>query len=95
MIRRAGLALFTLAFAVLAAAPAQAATPSSALSASLGMRIDGPLWRQHAGVFVAAAGDVNGDGARDIAVAAPRTDFVREQSGSVYVGASGGPSGWA
>ena len=68
MIRRAGLALFTLAFAVLAAAPAQAATPSSALSASLGMRIDGPLWRQRAGVFVAGAGDVNGDSLADVLV---------------------------
>jgi hypothetical protein len=38
-----------------------------------------------AGWSVAGLGDVNGDGARDIAVAAPRTDLVREQSGSVYV----------
>ena len=61
-------ALLATAVTVPAAAPAQAATPSSALSASLGMRIDGRLWHQHAGVFVAGAGDVNGDGLADVLV---------------------------
>ncbi|MGZ6673784.1 MAG: VCBS repeat-containing protein [Solirubrobacteraceae bacterium] len=32
------------------------------------MRIDGPLWHQHAGTFVTGAGDVNGDGLSDVLV---------------------------
>jgi FG-GAP repeat len=48
-------------------------------------RLDGRVAYDAAGWSVAGLGDVNGDGARDIAVAAPRTDLVREQSGSVYV----------
>ncbi|HEX6621448.1 MAG TPA: integrin alpha, partial [Solirubrobacteraceae bacterium] len=32
------------------------------------MRIDGRLWHQHAGTFVAGAGDVNGDGLADVLV---------------------------
>ena len=54
--------------ALAAPAGARAATPSSALSPKLGLRIDGRLWRQHAGTFVSAAGDVNGDGLADILV---------------------------
>ena len=68
VIRCAGGALVAAAVIALAAAPAHAATPSSALSASLGMRIDGALWHQHAGTFVAGAGDVNGDGLADVLV---------------------------
>lgn len=67
-IRCAGLALLAAAVTVPAAAPAQAPTGSATLSASLGMRIDGRLWRQHAGVFVAGAGDVNGDGLADVLI---------------------------
>ena len=54
-------------------------------TASGARRFDGRAAYDTAGWSVAGLGDVNGDGARDIAVAAPRTDFVREQSGSVYV----------
>ena len=54
-------------------------------SASGARRFDGRAAYDTAGWAVAGLGDVNGDGARDIAVAAPRTDFAREQSGSVYV----------
>ena len=54
-------------------------------SASGARRFDGRAAFDTAGWSVAGLGDVNGDGARDIAVAAPRTDFLSEQSGSVYV----------
>lgn len=49
-------------------APASAAPAVATLSPDLGMRIDGRLWRQHAGSFVAGAGDFNGDGLRDVLV---------------------------
>jgi hypothetical protein len=57
-------ALAALAALALSAGPA-AAQP---LSPRLGMRLDGALWRQHAGAWIAAAGDVNGDGLADVLV---------------------------
>ena len=60
----------------LAAVPANAATPSTALSPALGMRIDGRHWHQHAGVFVARAGDVNGDGLGDVLVGTAETQRI-------------------
>jgi len=70
-----GRAVAALVVGALVVAPAGAAarTPSTALSAKLGMRIDGYLWRQHAGAFVAGAGDVNGDGLGDVLVGTHET----------------------
>lgn len=68
LISGAAPALLAAIAVALAAVPATAATPSTALSPALGMRIDGRLWHQHAGVFVARAGDVNGDGLADVLV---------------------------
>ena len=62
------------------AAPAQAATPSSALSALRGMSIDGPsLAPARPGPFVARAGDVNGDGLDDVLVGTPEVAFGETQ----------------
>jgi hypothetical protein len=70
--RLAAAAALAFLAALIAAAPvvptASASPTAVRLSARLGMRIDGRLWRQHAGSFVAAAGDFNGDGRRDVLV---------------------------
>jgi hypothetical protein len=55
---------------------AAAQTQSPALSAKLGVRIDGHLWRHHAGGFVARAGDVNGDGLDDVLVGTHETHRI-------------------
>jgi FG-GAP repeat len=50
------------------------------------IRIDGPAAGDSAGVSVAAAGDVNGDGLGDVLVGAGAADNNgRERSGSAYV----------
>jgi hypothetical protein len=48
-------------------------------------RFDGLARFDMAGSAVAGIGDFNGDGARDLAIAAARTDVLSEQSGSVYL----------
>jgi hypothetical protein len=51
-----------------------------------GFRIDGAAAGDHAGTSIAAAGDVNGDGRRDLVVGAPQTDNSgRSNAGSAYV----------
>src|SRR5690242_2045960 len=62
--------------------PPAAAAP---LSANLGLRIDGRLWRQHAGIFAAGAGDVNGDGLADILVGTAETHRARGARWNAYI----------
>jgi hypothetical protein len=50
-----------------------------------GLRIDGAHSGDHAGLDVADAGDVNGDGRDDILVGALRADVNGPQSGAAYV----------
>ncbi len=50
-----------------------------------GRRYDGGARYDTAGWAVAGLGDVNGDRRRDIAIAAPRTDALSSESGSVFV----------
>ena len=59
------------------------------------MRITGAITGDQAGYSVAGAGDVNGDGARDVVVGAPEFDGpARSNSGAAYVvyGAAGDPA---
>ena len=48
-------------------------------------RLDGTRRYDTAGWALAGAGDLDGDGVADLAVGVPRTDVVREQSGSVFL----------
>ncbi|RAI60806.1 Ig-like domain-containing protein [Roseicella frigidaeris] len=62
-------------------------------TSSLGFKIIGELAEDHAGLSVAIAGDVNGDGLADLIVGAPSHDGNgKTDSGSVYVvfGKAGG-----
>jgi FG-GAP repeat len=62
------------------------ATVDLAALGSRGFRIDGATGGERAGLSVAAAGDVNGDGRPDVLVGAPFADHnLRRGSGSAYV----------
>ncbi|MGZ4268139.1 MAG: FG-GAP-like repeat-containing protein [Solirubrobacteraceae bacterium] len=73
------------ALLAVAALGAPAAARSATLSPALGMRIDGRLWRQHAGIFVAGAGDVNGDGRADVLVGTSETHRLDSPRWNAYV----------
>ena len=74
--------LLALAAALIAAPGSVAATK---LSSSVGMRIDGRLWRQHAGTFVAGAGDVNGDGLADVLIGTAESHRASAPRWNAYV----------
>jgi len=64
----------------------------SGLDGSNGFRLDGVVAGDHSGRSVSAAGDVNGDGIRDVIIGADGADLNGSNSGSSYVvfGASTG-----
>jgi FG-GAP repeat/RTX calcium-binding nonapeptide repeat (4 copies) len=64
------------------------------LSGSNGFRITGDAHYSYAGVSVASAGDVNGDGFADVIIGADNDSAHGAQSGASYV-VFGGPGGFA
>jgi hypothetical protein len=73
---------------IAAALVALAVAPTSAAGLSLrqaDVKIPGDERDDVAGYSVAGLGDVNGDRVPDFAIAAPRTDVLSAQSGSVFV----------
>ena len=71
---------------LLASAAAQAALPLTQVAPGLGARITGLATPSHLGVTLADAGDFNGDGFRDVAIAAPgAAQGATAGTGAVYV----------
>jgi hypothetical protein len=57
----------------------------SSLDGSDGFRLHGVAAGDRSGTSVSAVGDINGDGAADVIVGAPRSDPNGSNSGSSYV----------